>query len=170
LFGNSRKPDDPDVNRVEGLRAQGPWWQSLWAMSLAALLAIAVVLGVATAANAFGENIHGKVYCADGPVTGVFIESSFAPRAWDGGPLLQSGPAEWWQSAEPNSAEFEYWLPVSSSYSIHFGCGSLPVAYPGTWATDNRTPYVDGTDQAWWCDNPANTGTTTILNRRCRSN
>lgn len=144
------------------------WWQSGWFIRVVVGVVFASGFLVATAVNAFGENIHGTVHCTNGPVTGVFIEADRLPRVWSTSKELQSGFARW-NAMGPVSAEFDYWLPYGGAYSIHFGCGWLEHTTSGVWATDNRTPIVRGSGQEWWCDNPVYTGVATIVVMACWS-
>jgi len=130
-----------------------------------ALLVSLVIFGVAH--NAFGRNLHGEVYCANGKVTGVYVEASRLSRV--GGLEVQSGFAHWQSGPEQNAATFNYWLKYGGTYSIHFGCMPLD-GVPGGWGTDNRTPVSNDDDPQWWCDNPANTRPPAVIVTVCRSN
>ena len=142
-----------------------------WLLIFAAVVLVVIGGVVTVATNTFGENVNGTVYCANGPVTGVFIEAARMPRVALTGTEVQSGFATWtpWPN-RPGVADFHYWLPLGGSYSIRFGCGELKDGKRGAWATENRTPFVLGSGQQWWCDNPVNDGTTTVLVTACRSN
>jgi hypothetical protein len=132
------------------------------------LLALWSVVGFSVGLNAFGRNISGKVTCANGGVTGVFIQAERAPRVVSY--EIQSGFADWWlHTSSLNTASFEYWLPFGGAYSVHVGCGTLQK--PGTtggWATDNRTPVVDLSSANWMCDNPVNAEPETVVATNCR--
>lgn len=116
---------------------------------------VLLAAALATANNAFGRNVHGKVYCDSGVgVAGVFIEAEWLPRLWPFGLEVQSGFADtWWRGPESNSAEFDYWLPFSGPYGVHVGCGGPG---PGLWASDNHSPLTGVADVTVHCNDPGN--------------
>jgi len=153
------KPDAIEPNKP-------PWFQRAWLVFLVAAMLVGSIFGVATAANAFGENIQGSVRCEVGSVSGVFIEADRAPRVPVFGTEVQSGLA-YWDAIGPSAAVFDYWLPLGGAYSIHFGCGRLP-GKPDSWAVDNRTPLVTGTGQHWACDQPVVPTAATLVSTTCQ--
>lgn len=182
------EPAKSDISQLARRRLSLRARLSIVALAFVVLWA---AIGFALGLNAFGENVSGKVTCANGPVTGVYIEAKRFPRFWGTDAEVQSGFASWtwtgkdsprigfmppgggeieWHANGKDSAEFKYWLPYGGEYSIHFGCGLLIGGSPGAWASDNQTPFVSGSGQDWWCDSPLYWGFRTLVVKDCRSN
>jgi hypothetical protein len=132
---------------------------------VAVIFVLSAIVGVGR--NAYGQNIAGTVHCANAPIAGVYIEADRLPRV--GADEVQSGFSYWYlPSIDLRMAKFRYWLPYGGKYSVHVGCGGLKDGALGAWSTDNRAPFVQGSGYHWWCDDPPNIMTVTVITLNCR--